>query len=225
MISPFLKYNSKSNCAPFITINYDENVNYDAAESAIKKIYSTQTGQNILKSILYVSDPDKQLTIVSDHKIRHGMMNYLNKSQIKRYLVPANSDDEFHKMIINHLSSVNYAGSPSEGVSAVVQFNPNIAFDVDPEGYPKEVQNSELSFINLAHELIHALHSMNGTGLHRDSTPRDVFFKDTGMRKEEERAIGLGHFSMEAITENKIRSENGLPIRKSFFTKSRQPAS
>jgi hypothetical protein len=61
-------------------------------------------------------------------------------------------------------------------------------------------------FIGLAHELIHALHGLRGEKLQttRDGGP------------EELRTVGLGDFTDEPVTENKIRAEHGVMIRSTY---------
>jgi hypothetical protein len=58
-------------------------------------------------------------------------------------------------------------------------------------------------FIALAHELIHALHGLKGE-------------KKGTTKEEEERTVGIGDFGDEPISENKIRSEHGVVIRKVY---------
>jgi hypothetical protein len=58
-------------------------------------------------------------------------------------------------------------------------------------------------FIVLAHELIHSLHCVTGTKLDGQA--------------EELKTVGLAAYSGEAITENKIRGEHGLPLRTQYF--------
>ena len=223
MTHQFLKFNTNSQICPYITINYESTSDFDAAETALRKIKSKPVGDNLLKSILYVSDREKRLTIISSKNVNHATSGYLNSDQIRRFGVPPDSKHELYRMTINHLGSVNYQGKPSEGISSVVLFNPNKMIGLDDLGHPIEMNIPDYNFISLAHEIIHALHAMNGTGLPRDSKPSHVYYKDTGIRKEEERAIGLGVYEREALTENKIRAEHGLRIRKSFFTRANPP--
>jgi Effector protein len=58
------------------------------------------------------------------------------------------------------------------------------------------------SHIVLAHELIHSLHHLTGTR------------NEAG--EEEEWTTGIGRFSDEAMSENKIRQEFGLPLRQAY---------
>jgi len=57
-------------------------------------------------------------------------------------------------------------------------------------------------FVGLAHELIHALHSLKG--------------ENKGGSEEEQRTVGLGKYSTEKLCENAIRRDAGLPNRDAY---------
>ncbi|MDB5309168.1 MAG: hypothetical protein JWO38_3370 [Gemmataceae bacterium] len=59
------------------------------------------------------------------------------------------------------------------------------------------------SFVALAHELIHALHWLDGTYVSNEGD-------------EEARTVGLGAHSHEPVCENAIRREHKLPIRTTY---------
>lgn len=220
---PFLPYRSESIHAPFISINYEHSRDLDHAESALQTIKSKPVGKNLLLSLLYLSNEDRRVIIVVKGQLTDGTSSFPSQSQLRRFNVANNPGDRLYQTLSNMMSTVNPNGQPSEGCSAVVQFNPYNSIHIDNEGYPVPVSTTQHNFVSLAHELIHALHTMNGTALNRDSIASDVFYRGSGTRREEERAVGLGRFEREAISENKIRQEHGLRIRRSYFTKDRPP--
>jgi len=69
------------------------------------------------------------------------------------------------------------------------------------------------AFVPLAHELIHALHSLEGTLIERS---KKVSVDGKQVVAEEARTTGIGKYSGEEISENAIRGEWGFPNRKSY---------
>ena len=69
------------------------------------------------------------------------------------------------------------------------------------------------AFIPLAHELIHALHALNGNLIPRNQ--KTLVGKDQ-IVAEEARTTGLGNYAAEKITENAIRAEWKFPLRKTY---------
>ncbi len=69
-----------------------------------------------------------------------------------------------------------------------------------------------LSFITLAHELIHALHILDG------QMPSKAVYKSeqVALDHEEARTVGLGPYSREEICENTIRREHRLEPRTAY---------
>ncbi len=68
------------------------------------------------------------------------------------------------------------------------------------------------AWIGLAHELIHAYYNLKGKGLGSGT----VMNVNGAVEQEEMATVGLGDVKQRSITENKIRSEHGLPIRKTY---------
>jgi hypothetical protein len=77
------------------------------------------------------------------------------------------------------------------GTQTQVKYNQNTIYT--PDG-------SRPNFIGLAHELIHAMHNLHGDASANTQT-------------EEHRTVGIGLFAGEAISENTIRAEHGVPLR------------
>lgn len=98
---------------------------------------------------------------------------------------------------------------PGAGTSAVVTFNPATP---GSDGRP--------TFIALAHELVHAHHYLHGScyrglgnGMYDLLDPK----ANTGMMEEEMRTVGFGPYAGEALCENSIRGEHGVPLRRSYL--------
>lgn len=103
-------------------------------------------------------------------------------------------------------------------VNSKINFNPESLFII------QEFSNGEIvdaiipNEITLSHELIHAMHILEGDLLHGNSLYSDLSGTNfsTG-RKEELRTVGrLGHDNGKEITENKIRDERGMNLRNSY---------
>jgi len=208
---------------PFILINYEHARDLDATETALNKIASTPSGQNLLFSLKYVSTKEKSLMIVAHSNYTTGTSGYLSHSQVRKYDVNPELNSQEHQTAMRVLSRIDPAGKPGEGTPSIITFNPNESNYIDPEGYPTRVPSSAYNPASLTHELVHAFHQMNGTSMitHHDH----VWFKGTGQRNEEERAVGIGEYEREPFSENSVRRELGMPIRKSYFSKDHPPKS
>jgi len=223
MTAPFGPHTTASSAAPFININYHHVMDYEATDSALAKIKSLPSGQNLLNTINYVTTEDKKMMIaVHDDQIT-ATCGYLSKSQIVGYGVNPEIRSEEHQTAVKLLSTMSKNGQGNEGVPVVVTYSPRRNIDIDYEGYPVEGSNPSEAYVGLAHELVHGMHMMNGTSY--SSQLDDVWHQGTGQRKEEERAVGIGQFTREPFSENSIRREARLPIRASYFQRDNQPRS
>jgi hypothetical protein len=89
------------------------------------------------------------------------------------------------------------AGARGGGGSLVACYwNPNIYSTPSPAG-------QRPAFIGLAHELVHCMHSLDGT-------------MKQGSDDEEKFTVGLAPYANTAICENTIRAENNLALRTSY---------
>jgi hypothetical protein len=86
------------------------------------------------------------------------------------------------------------AAKSGAGCKASCVWNPNI-FNTPNGGRPP--------FIGLAHELIHCYHMVTGT-------------MKQGYDAEEEFTVGIGPYTDNWITENKIRAEHNVPLRTQY---------
>ena len=120
--------------------------------------------------------------------------------------------------IAGHRYALKKRFTANEGSSAIISWSPrvsqiqlNAAGDVIGHGASEEDKVS-----TLAHELVHAKHMMAGTwkGSYGDHCDASC---DAG--KEELRAVGLAKYRFSRSgepSENSVRSEHGLPKRKSY---------
>ena len=97
---------------------------------------------------------------------------------------------------------------PGSGMGSEVQYNPNIEHQ-----YTKAATVNTPPFVALAHELIHALHSISGDVTKAYSWTNGVGGSSCGAILEEAKTMGLGIFRNMRICENAIRREHGLPQR------------
>ena len=118
------------------------------------------------------------------------------------------------------------------GMDVIVNFNPNAInkltlannrgrarYDSKGTGTPPEIA--------LAHELIHALRIMRGAfNSNSDDTARHTYTNHAGIEttafpmREEAATVGLGDYAHPRFrtTENRIRKEQGLPLRVKYGT-------
>lgn len=94
--------------------------------------------------------------------------------------------------------------TPGKGTSAVVTWN-----HLDPANRQRP------DSIGLAHELVHAYHYVNGL-CRRLPTNFVTHLKDFGIMEEEMRTVGFGGYAGEVPSENSIRGEHKLKVRKSY---------
>lgn len=94
---------------------------------------------------------------------------------------------------------------PNTGANAVLRYDPDDKGFGEEEGRP--------SFIGLAHELVHAYHFVNGLCARSPNGSKDA---DTGGAEEEMRAVGALAYKDEVPSENWIRDEWKMALRKSY---------
>ncbi len=103
---------------------------------------------------------------------------------------------------------------PGSGMGSQVQYNPNIEHQ-----YTKGASVKTPPFVALAHELIHALHSISGGVIKAYNWTNGTGGSSCGAILEEARTVGLGIFKNTRICENAIRREHGLPQRTFYAVK------
>ncbi|WP_256724611.1 XopG/HopH/AvrPtoH family type III secretion system effector, partial [Xanthomonas oryzae] len=105
-----------------------------------------------------------------------------------------------------------------KGCNAIIEWSPHSNIELNSNGSPLRLgSNPEESFVVLAHELIHAQHILAGTSKAYNGGDRYDETSEAG--KEELRAVGVGKYEYRKTrqpSENSIRQEHGLPIRKKY---------
>ncbi len=91
------------------------------------------------------------------------------------------------------------------GASAIICFNHN---DTGLDGRPK--------FVALAHEMVHALHYLNGM-CYRGIGDKIESGMNSGIMEEEMRTVGFAKYEKEVPSENAIRDEHRVPRRKHYI--------
>jgi len=105
------------------------------------------------------------------------------------------------------------AAQDDKGVSALVGWNPNQISYTHKHGKNAGKKETVPHCVTLGHELIHALHALDGT----NKSGRTILADGLKVREEEAYTVGLGVPYMYAkYTENKLRVELGMAIRESY---------
>lgn len=204
---------SKSQIAPFIEIRGADQREIDKAESALKRIKSGRNGNELLNRLSNLSNGDRKVTIEVDDSTSSCNAPFLTSSQLKKYNIdPEDLERSNHKA--SEISTRKGFLRNGEGVSSLVKFNPDYFVRVEEDGKHIYTMEKNNSFVMLAHELIHAYRNMKGAsyGIGREETP------DTNESKEERRVMGTDEFKNERISENGIRKDHGIHLRKQHKT-------
>jgi len=207
---------ANSRVVPQFTICSHSPRHHEVVESSLERIKSGRNGAALINAICQVMTNGKKLYIDCDNHTNgtfvHGR---LTDAQIARYGVSPSAADRQHEHFAHQLSVRKPDNSYGEGVSAMIRFHPDEAVWTDALGVGHSVQDPRLSFVTLAHELVHAFHLLNGTSL---ASQRDhIWIEGSGQRQEEDRATGVGDFSRTKLSENGIRADHGIPLRASYF--------
>ncbi|PPC63841.1 hypothetical protein C1Y41_04140 [Pantoea sp. ICBG 1758] len=201
---------SPSMAVPEIDIHCNHSSEYEEADSALYKIKAGRNGNAILNGIRQITTGERRVHIMVNTDGISEASGMLTWEQIARHNVPVNPTDP------QHLSKVLEVASKGESVIPVIFFNPNYSVDVDYNEKSWIVEDKEMAFISLAHELVHAYHLLNGSSL-AVNTPH---YQDPSFthQMEEERALGINDFEGYGFSENGVRIDHAYPIRTNYFT-------
>ncbi|AWC95230.1 TPA: T3SS effector protein NleD [Morganella morganii subsp. morganii] len=95
------------------------------------------------------------------------------------------------------------------GTGADLHCNFNLAEHRNGEGLSEKQFHAAI----LYHELVHVLHCLRGECIHDISADSSEDLLPSYKEAEEDRTIGIGAFTSEAISENIFRTEIGVPLR------------
>ncbi len=155
--------------------------------AALDKINSKPVGKSLLDSIANEVG-----------KVKFGYtVCIMPKNSVKKTFGPLIKWRVYEKGAVTKAASDQDASDGTGAVSSIKW---------DPKT-PQTPDGARPPFIALAHELIHALHNLEG-----NSILSGVDFK----KKDEMRVTGLQGYEQEPISENRIRYEHGVAYRCSY---------
>jgi len=200
---------SKSNIAPFIEITGQSQEEINKVESALERIKSGKNGNELLKRLNNLSNDERKISIDVDESRSSYCIPFLTSSQLKKYNIdPDDLVSSNHKA--SEISIKKGFLRNGDGVSNVVKFNPDYFVRVNEDGTHLYTIEKNSAFVMLAHELIHAYRNMRGVSYGNDGEDTPGIME----AKEERRVIGTDEFSNESISENGIRKDHGIHLRK-----------
>ncbi|HKX56518.1 MAG TPA: type III secretion system effector protein [Xanthomonadales bacterium] len=204
-------YVSTANDSPASAHSYKEE-----AQQALDRIASGPSGGELLSKVAKIaSGGEKKITLKELGPNEEPYTQaVLTRSQIEKYKPRG---FEQNVAIAGELSRKGRF-LKGEGTSAIIGWSPEkSSVLLNQNGSPTRIGASqEEKFTVLAHELIHARHIMSGSSLAAGGNRYDP---KTPNGKEESRAVGVEgyHYSKtKKPSENSIRAEQGLPLRKKY---------
>jgi len=203
--------------APYILIGGWGEDDLKLIEQSIVQIKNKPIGKGLLKKIKELSTNEKFVKIVCQYRKGHSARPVLTKSQLKSFEVANVSDDPYdknHNSLALYISSKPLSKSKREGTSALVEFDPSESISI-VNGEPKFSNLYKEAFVCLAHELIHSLRFLKGNSL--AGKGGDIQNPSSYAMQEENRVVGLGQYAHRTFTENAVRAEHGLLLRKTYL--------
>jgi len=195
-----------------INIQCDNVSQVRAFSTAIFTLKGQPVGRSLINEIEQLGREGKKITVNIDKKSGCFAKAKLTEDQARVLNIPDDVSNEENHLQSYFFSTKSFDGINSLGTSVYVNWNPLESSQVDDDGKIIKDKNANSNFITLCHELIHAYHIMNGAAL-VDSID-EQYLTGESTRNEEQSVIGLGRFEHERFTENKIRAEHGLKLRR-----------
>jgi hypothetical protein len=188
---------------PGIEIDDDNQSFVEAAIRDLNKIKSKPVGESLLGTISKRCQGIGTKAGGSLVQIKYTNMVGDQVRDVSGLESTAQSPEHFDDRDVAHGAAPgSLVRLPGRGTGSVIHYGHNL------EGkYTKAIGVQTPAFIALAHELVHALHSLSGDFLKPYSWATD------GALTEEARTVGIGPYAHGRITENAIRKEHGLPMR------------
>ena len=192
---------------------------HSAADAALTDINSVSSGRKLLQSIAQkASGGEKKVTIQSVSGSRSaGTQAVLTRSQLNSY-----QPSSFRENVsIATALSEKSGWSKGKGSSAIIEWNSDrssiqLNGNGSPMGFVDGGDSDRVSV--LSHELVHAKHILSGTRK-ANYEPSRRYDPSSSAGKEEARAVGIGKYAYSKTgkpSENSIRQERGLPLRKYY---------
>ncbi|PIF22274.1 MULTISPECIES: XopG/HopH/AvrPtoH family type III secretion system effector [Pantoea] len=208
-----MNFIQRSKTVPEIMIESYETGGYDKAESALAKINSKPNGRSIIQEVVRNTQNGKSLKIIVSSLEHAKARPVLTESQMKAYKANQMTFDENIKTAYILASAIDF-GIKGEGTSAHITWNPNEGLIINKNGMREKGENAEYSFADLVHELVHGYRIMKGSFTGEfNGKPKNP---GTPTWNEEVRAVGMAAYSNENKSENGVRKEHGLNVRKQY---------
>jgi Effector protein len=170
----------------------------EQANEALGTIASKPVGAQLLNSIAQSGGQHGGAPASFGYKV---CIQPADSTKTKRLL---GSTRKYHSSNVTRAASDDHASTPGRGSVSSVKWNPDQ--NQTPDG-------SRPPFIGLAHELEHARRNLYGNS---HLTPASVGPGESYRRVDEHQVVGLAPYAGLPITENKIRAEHGIPLRKQY---------
>lgn len=176
----------------------------------LQTISSTDAGQRLLKMI------SLRCTGVGQ---RQNSVDFFGDPDLCVKIHPADWEGETQAGDDCKQAGIRRLGSPGAnyrlkglGTSVIVQYGAGEGWEAK---YTPFIGVKSPPFVMLAHELIHALHSLSGDnrGFYTTSDTSN----DAAWKHEEARTVGISIYSDNPISENAIRREHRLPRRTTYM--------
>jgi hypothetical protein len=197
----------QSTVVPSITIESNSNTAIRDAENALAKINSKPNGHALLSQLKSFGQSGKRVKIFVAP--RGGNMD--NATMPVDDIDNPGSDN---KCAMKNATK-SALGLKGNGSSALVEWNPSKSLALSATGVPTgRRDNTDRAYLSLGHELVHAYRIAKGT--YTGGGGHDGFRPGTRAADEELRAVGLGKWAGEPISENGIRTEHGEPLRTAY---------
>lgn len=196
---------------PTFSIKYDDfthPVGHVQVDDALSKLASKANGQSLLQALKDNSSSSKGRLV--EIRLTTGSTSaapFLTAEQRRKYKIDESD------ILTDNEKAVDVLHKKRKGTSATVSWNPEVGLAIQKDGRPNLAYDAEKSYLTLAHELVHAHRMLKGTYTGGVGDRHD---RSTPAGKEELRAVGLGKYKDEKLTENAIRKEHGEPLRRYY---------
>jgi len=177
-------------------------------DKALKQIKNTQTGRNLLTEIRELSTNGRSVEIHTHKDFINCATAVMTSSQLARFNIKYNDvlKNTWKALEISRRKNNHQNG---EGVSTIIDYNPDHSLGVNEQGKTIRTNDRSLSYVSLFHELVHAMRFMSGSHMSDGESDKP----GTAKHEEELRVIGIGKYKNSHLNENQLRNELGLPIR------------
>ncbi|MBN3849566.1 MULTISPECIES: XopG/HopH/AvrPtoH family type III secretion system effector [Burkholderiaceae] len=197
----------QSTTIPSISIESNSKTAIKDAENALTTIKRGTNGRALLDHLESFSQKGNRVKIFVAP--RGGNMR--NETRAVDDIDSPGSDNK--NAIRNASKSI--LGFSGKGASAIVEWNPSKSLVLSPSGVPiGREDNIDKAYLSLGHELVHAYYI--GNGKYKGGGGHEGFQPGTRSAEEELRAVGLGKWAGEPISENGIRADHKETMRTAY---------